>query len=242
VSTIPAKNPLVVFDIETIPDKDHHEGTAFPKALFHQVVAISYLKADITAEDDGVGFFAVDLLRSGGEVASTEQQLVSGFFRFIEKARPRLVTFNGRTFDLPVLRYRALKHGVSAPWFAQGQSRFENYSYRYDVEWHMDLMDALSDFGAAKNASLLELCGLLGIPAKLGIDGSQVQSYFEEGRIEEIRNYCECDVLGTYLVFLKFALFRGELTVEGYEKSIVNLKAHLEGAVAERPYLAAFKL
>lgn len=239
---IAARHPLVVFDIETVPDKDHHEGTAFPKALFHQVVAISYLMADVAQDADGASFYAVDLLRSGGEAASTEDQLVRGFFRFIEKARPRLVTFNGRTFDLPVLRYRALKHAVTAPWFAQGESRFENYSYRYEVEWHVDLMDALSDFGAAKPASLLELCGLLSIPAKLGIDGSQVESYFEEGRIQEIRNYCECDVLGTYLVFLKFALFRGELSEAGYEKSIANLRTYLAGAVAERPYLGAFSV
>ena len=231
-----------MFDIETIPDKDHHEGTTFPKALFHQIVAISYLKADIASDEENTPFFSVDLLRSGGEISSTEDQLVRGFFRFIEKSRPRLATFNGRTFDLPVLRYRALKHGVTAPWFAQGASRFENYSYRYDVEWHVDLMDALSDFGAAKPASLLELCGLLGIPAKLGIDGSQVQTYFEEGRLKEIRDYCECDVLGTYLVFLKFALFRGELTERGYEMSIANLKTYLAGAVQDRPYLSAFQL
>ncbi len=237
---MPGRSPIVVFDIETVPDRKHHDDETFPKALFHEIVAISYLKADITSDADGTIFFQIDALRSGGDASSDEEHLVKGFFRFIERSKPRLVTFNGRSFDLPVLRYRALKYLVSAPWYGQGESRWQNYGQRFSVEWHLDLMDALAEFGASKVAKLAEICELLGIPAKLGIDGSQVEDFYKQGRIAEIRNYCECDVLATYLVFLRFALFRGELSDAGYQRSIVALKDYLAKEVTSRGYLAPF--
>lgn len=145
------REPLVVFDIETVPDTEHHSSDEFPKLPFHKVVAISYLRARTVDGPDG-RYFAIDLVKSGGDISSTEEDLIKGFFQFIEKAKPRLITFNGRGFDLPVLKYRALKYGLSAPWFAQGESRWENYGHRYGVEWHCDVMDALADFGAAIRA------------------------------------------------------------------------------------------
>jgi len=233
------REPLIVFDTETIPDAAHHEGDGFPKPPFHQVVAISFLEAHIEQADSG-SFYAVDFLRTGGDIAYTEAQLIRGFFQYVEKKKPRLVTFNGRGFDLPVLKYRGLKHEVSAPWFAQGVSKWENYGHRYSVDWHCDLMDALADFGATKVTSMEEVCGLLGIPGKLGMDGSQVKEFFEAGKLAEIRNYCETDVLSTYLIFLRFALFRGEITAAGHAASIANLRAHLEVENAGRPHLGRF--
>jgi len=234
-----AREPIVVFDIETIPDGDHHTTDDMPKVLFHRVVAISYLRANAAEGSDG-RYFAVDLLRTGGDVNSTEKELLTGFWQFVEKAKPRLVTFNGRGFDLPVVKYRALKYGIAAPWFAQGDGKWDNYSGRYSVDWHCDLMDALADFGASKACKLSEICDLFGVPSKLGIDGSQVKSYVEAGRLAEVRNYCETDVLATYLVFLRFALFRGELTVAGFQASIAILKAYLTAERAGRSHLGQF--
>ena len=232
-------DPLIVFDIETIPDAAHHTDDSFPKPLFHQVVAISFLEAHLESSESG-SFYAVDLLRSGGDAGYTEAQLIKGFFQYVEKKKPRLVTFNGRGFDLPVLKYRAMKHEVSARWFAQGEGKWDNYQHRYSVDWHFDLMDALADHGASKNAGLDEVCGLLALPGKIGMDGTQVKGFFEAGRIQEIRNYCETDVLSTYLIFLRFALFRGEISAAGHAASIDNLKAYLNAARLERPHLGAF--
>jgi predicted PolB exonuclease-like 3'-5' exonuclease len=234
-----AREPIVVFDIETIPDADHHIGEDMPKALFHKIVAISYLRASVV-ESDGDRHFAIDLLKTGGDVTSPEKELVAGFWQFIEKVKPRLVTFNGRGFDLPVLKYRALKHGIAAPWFAQGEGKWDNYSGRYSVDWHCDLMDALADFGASKACKLSEISSLLGVPSKLGIDGSLVKEYVESGRLAEIRNYCETDVLATYLVFLRFALFRGELTLAGFAASMANVRDHLTIEARTRPHLGLF--
>jgi predicted PolB exonuclease-like 3'-5' exonuclease len=233
------REPLVVFDIETIPDEAHHQGDEFAKLPFHQLVAISYLEARLVPTPDGPSY-AINILRSGGDLQSTEEQLIQGMFRYIEQKKPRLVTFNGRGFDLPVLKYRALKYGVSAPWFARGESRFDNYSYRYGVDWHCDLMDALTDFGGSKAAKLSEICDLLGIPNKLGADGSQIEGLIAEGRLQEVRDYCESDVLSTYLLFLRYALFRGEMSEVGYCASIQNLKEFLESNGSERRNLQMF--
>jgi predicted PolB exonuclease-like 3'-5' exonuclease len=233
------REPIVVFDIETVPDGDHHTTDDMPKVLFHKVVAISYLKANVAQGLDG-RYFSVDMLRTGGDVASSEKDLLAGFWHFIEKSKPRLVTFNGRGFDLPVAKYRALKHGITAPWFAQGEGKWENYSGRYSIDWHCDLMDALADFGASKASKLSEICDLLGVPTKLGLDGSMVKAAVENGRLAEVRNYCETDVLATYLVFLRLALFRGELTPSGFQASIANLKAYLAAERAARPHLGEF--
>ena len=219
------RGPTVVFDIETIPD-EHHIGDEFPKTLHHQVVAISFLEANLVTGADGP-FFQLAELRSGGEVGFSEEQLVRGFFKYIEAKRPRLVTFNGRGFDLPVLKYRALKYGISAPWFARGESKWENYGQRYSVDWHCDLMDAMADFGASRASKLNELCELLGIPSKTGMDGSQVARAIAEARIADVRAYCEEDVVSTYKIFLRYALFRGEISSAGFEASVQNVDHHL---------------
>jgi predicted PolB exonuclease-like 3'-5' exonuclease len=233
------REPLVVFDVETVPDGDHHTTDDMPKVLYHKVVAISYLRASVH-EDDGERYFSVDLLRTGGDLVSTEKDLLAGFWQFVEKSKPRLVTFNGRGFDIPVVKYRALKYGITAPWFAQGEGKWDNYSGRYSVDWHCDLMDALADFGASKACKLSEISSLLGVPSKLGIDGSLVKSYVEAGRLAEIRNYCETDVLATYLIFLRFALFRGELSTAGFQASVANLKRYLSDERASRSHLGEF--
>ena len=212
------RNPVLVFDIETIPDAAHHQGDDFPKPLFHQVVAISYLKAEL-AEGPNGPYFAATAPMSAGESDWTEERLITRFNGIIERLKPRLVTFNGRGFDLPVLKYRALKYGISAPWLCQGQGKWDNYGQRYSVDWHCDLMDALSEFGATKPAKLAEICALLGLPGKSGMDGSQVAAYIAAGRIDEVRAYCEADVLSTYRVFLQYALLRGELGLKGYTNS-----------------------
>jgi predicted PolB exonuclease-like 3'-5' exonuclease len=231
---------IVVFDTETIPDATLHTGDDFPKTLFHQVVAISFLAAHLEPAEGGP-FYAVDELRTGGDVTYSEGQLVKAFFGYIEKKKPRLITFNGRGFDLPLLKYRGLKHDVSAPWFATGEGRFESYLYRYSVDFHFDLMDALTDFGASRAAGLKDICALLAIPAKLGgTDGSQVKELIEAGHLSQVRDYCETDVLSTYLIFLRFALFRGEVSVRGHDLSLANLRTYLTAERSTRPHLGAF--
>ncbi len=179
-------------------------------------------------------------LRCGGEADFTEAQLLEGFFRYFERLKPRLVTYNGRTFDLPVLKYRAMKHGIQAPWLYKGGDRYGNYSYRNNSDWHCDLMDVLSDFGASRAVKLDEVSKVFGFPGKFGIDGSQVAGMYEDGQIKEIRDYCETDVLNTYLVYLRYMLHRADLTKDAYDKAVTDVIGMIEEEKAVRPHLGEF--
>jgi len=258
---------LFVFDIETIPDTEavanltgfdvsdtqerrdeleryHLEITggknAFPRQPFHKVVAISFLEAEIQRGGIGGENYHLRELRSGGEAGFDEKQLLQGFFSYFERLKPRLVSYNGRGFDLPVLKYRAMVHGIQAPWLYEGGDKWNSYQSRYSADWHCDLLEVLSDFGASARGKLNEVCSVLGFPGKFGVDGSDVAAMFDAGRIAEIRDYCETDVLNTYLVYLRLMQHRGTISTESYNQAVADIVALIEAEGAARPHLAEF--
>lgn len=253
---------LFVFDIETIPDTDsvanltgcndtesieykrdllsnyHLEITngqnSFPRQLFHRIVAISALIAQITTSNQSTSYKLLEL-KSAAKEDSTEAELITSFFSTLEKLEPKLITFNGRTFDIPVLKYRAMVHGISCAKFYNLGNKWENYSQRYSSEYHCDLLDILSDYGSSARIKLSEVCSILGFPGKMGVDGSKVTDLFDQGKVNEIRDYCETDVLNTYLVYLRVCVHRGTISKDDYNNAIdqilsfidANNKAHL---------------
>jgi predicted PolB exonuclease-like 3'-5' exonuclease len=254
--------PVLVFDIETIPDvqglrtlhghaaglsdadvaeaafaaRREKSGTDFLQHHLHRIAAISCVFRD----DDG---FRV---RSIGSLADGEPKLVHDFFRIIEKYTPQLVSWNGGGFDLPVLNYRALIHGVCAArfWEAGNEDRdfkWNSYLARYHTR-HTDLMDVLAMYTGRANAPLDELAKLCGFPGKMGVDGSQVWNLFQQGRLGEIRDYCETDVVNTYLVYCRFQLMRGDMTPAAYEAEMNLVRASLAALDGAhwKTYLAAW--
>jgi predicted PolB exonuclease-like 3'-5' exonuclease len=220
-------NPsVIVWDLETVPDlagfaaandlvgKPDADiraelGNKFPKHIYHTIICIGALVAH--RESD---YWAVDALGAPHVGERTEKQLIASFCNRIAELKPQLVTFNGNNFDLPVLRYRAMIHGVSAPGLAA-----RLYFNRY-TEDAVDLCDILSSFASHTKASLNELSKIMGLPGKPeGIDGNEVERYFLEGRIKEIADYCEVDVVNTYRVWLRYELFRGTLSQNAFEIS-----------------------
>jgi predicted PolB exonuclease-like 3'-5' exonuclease len=164
----------------------------------------------------------------------------------IEKYTPQLVSWNGGGFDLPVLHYRALVHGVAAPrYWDLGQDdrefKFNNYIGRYHMR-HIDLMDVLAMYQARANAPLDALAKLCGFPGKLGMDGGKVWDAYCDGQIDEIRNYCETDVVNTYLMYCRFQMMRGGFTPGAYADEINFVKNALaqESSPHWPEYLAAF--
>jgi predicted PolB exonuclease-like 3'-5' exonuclease len=164
----------------------------------------------------------------------TEAELIASFVEKITELRPRLVTYNGNAFDLPVLRYRAMVNRVSAPGLSA-----RDYFRRY-TEDALDLCDVLSSFDARSKVSLNDLCRILSLPGKPeGMDGSQVERYVNEGRIAEVAAYCESDVVNTYRVFLIHELFTGRLTSETLAESEDDLRNYLAARVATKAHYAA---
>ncbi len=218
---------FLVLDIETIPDPELVWDAAvegFPPPPFHQVVALGVLWLDADHQFLKLGAF-------GGEedAPPDESKVLQEFADFIGERFPTMVTFNGRRFDLPVLANRMLKHGVPFPAYYAGRSGRVDYRYRFSDEGHMDLADLLTDFGASRMPSLDALAQLVGMPGKMGVDGSKVQSMHEQGKHAEIRDYCLHDVVQTTFVFLRTELLRGRMTRDEYRERAQSLWDALEG-------------
>lgn len=230
----------LVFDIETIPDVAGVRRLHDLESGLSDAEVAEYVFQKRRAQT-GNDFLPLHLQRviviscvlrddrqlrvwSLAEPESGEGQIIQRFFDGVEKLTPQLVSWNGGGFDLPVLHYRGLIHGVTAPRYwelgeAERDFKWNNYISRYHMR-HLDLMDLLAMYQPRANAPLDELAKLMGFPGKLGMDGGQVWSAYQEGRIGEIRDYCETDVLNTYLVLVKFRLMRGELASEEYAAEI----------------------
>src|SRR6478752_7842169 len=236
---------VIVWDLETVPDlagfaaannltgKSDAEvreaiGDKFPKHIYHSIVCIGALVAHRE-----VDHWAVDAVGAPHVGERSEKQLITAFCDKIAELSPQLVTFNGNSFDLPVLRYRAMIQRVSAPGLS-----LRPYFNRY-TEDAIDLCDVLSSFSPQNKASLHELCRVMGLPGKPGgIDGSEVEKYVREGRIAEVAAYCETDVVNTYRVWLRYELFRGRLTENGLRGSETNLSDYIRSHSNTKPHLA----
>jgi predicted PolB exonuclease-like 3'-5' exonuclease len=258
---------LFVFDIETIPDlkaaknllnmpsaseielqqgliKYHLDLTdqknSFLRQPFHKIITISFLEAEIVRDFNGQEFYRITDIRSGGDLASTEEHLVKGFFSHLKKNLSRLVSFNGKNFDLPVLKYAAMKHGIEAGWLYKTGDKWNNYNQRYSLDWHCDLADAFSDFGASARVKMNELCAAFSLPGKIGVDGSMVNEFYEQGRLQEIRDYCETDVLNTYLLYLTYQQHTGTISADSFVKSKKELREFLEKKAKEKKHFSEF--
>ena len=236
---------LLVFDIETVPDRTlvpaPEEGVKepFAKTIHHQVVAISFLTANII-RTEGIERYEIQECRSGGILTSTEPELLRGFWSTIERDGPRVVSWNGRSFDLPVLTQRALLHGVPTHFWHQAGTKFETYRHRYSTDWAYDLMDALGEHGAARSLKLDETALAIGMPGKMGHDGSQVAQLYADGRLDDIRHYCEMDVLNLAGIYFRWAYVVGKTDVEGYESAVADLMQLLDEQRFDRPHLGEF--
>lgn len=248
----------LVFDIETVPDTTSgaklHEldgltdqdiakamfakrvqktgGTDFLPPHLHRIVAISA----VLRHGDSVKVWSL------GDEESTEAELVTRFYDGIDRYTPTLVSWNGNGFDLPVLHYRSLLHGVPARRYWESgdddrEFRYNNYLNRY--HWrHIDLMEVLSGFSPRAFAPLHEIAVMLGFPGKMGMSGADVWDNFVAGKRRQIRAYCETDVLNTFLVYLKWEMVRGVLTADKFAHECDLLKAWL--AQSGQEHFAAF--
>ncbi|MFT5172462.1 MAG: putative PolB exonuclease-like 3'-5' exonuclease [Gammaproteobacteria bacterium] len=254
---------VFVFDLETVPDvaagrrihglPDSLSDNSVADAMFairrskvghdflplhlHRIVAISVVLR--TADRFKVW--------SLGEQGATEAELITRFFGGLERFSADLVSWNGGGFDLPVLHYRALLHGIAAPrYWDTGEDdqsmRWNNYLSRFHQR-HTDLMDVLAAYQPRANAPLDQIATMCGFPGKLGMSGANVWDAFMDGGIADIRAYCETDVVNTFLLWLRYQLIRGRLLQSAYDQEICAVRAALEKDNAShwQAFLAAWR-
>jgi predicted PolB exonuclease-like 3'-5' exonuclease len=254
--------PTLVFDIETIPDvaglRKLHDlpadladsevaefafqkqraknGSDFLPHFLQRVAVISCAMRS----DEGFRVWSL------AEPKLNEGEIIQRFFSGIEKYTPQLVSWNGGGFDLPVLHYRGLIHNVTAARYwemGEGDSRdardfkWNNYISRYHAR-HTDLMDLLAMYSGRANAPLDDLAKLMGFPGKLGMDGSAVWQGWLDGKVDDIRDYCETDVVNTYLVWLRFQQMRGAMTPAEHDDELAFVKQQLSSV--NQPHWQAF--
>ncbi len=150
---------------------------------------------------------------------------------------PCFVTFNGRGFDLPMMELAAYRYGLPLPdWFAVHSKSFDQPRSRYNSKFHLDLYDLLTNNGATRFTGGLNLASsLLGKPGKMGTKGDMVQDLYEAGKLAEINQYCRCDVLDTYFVFLRTMLLIGNLTLEEEQNLVKDAKIWITQNLEQSP-------
>lgn len=249
---------VLVFDIETIPDvvtirklhkledkltdqevvdwinakTQEERGTTFLPIHLHKVACISAVMARGTS----IKVWTI------GEEESSESDIIQRFYAGIEKYTPTIISWNGTGFDLPVLHYRAMHHKISAPrYWETGDNdqgfKWNNYISRYHAR-HLDLLDVLALFNTRAFVKLDEAAVLMGFPGKMGQSGASVWDQYAAGGLKDIRDYCETDVLNTYLMYLRFELMRGHFMPNEYDAHCDRLKQYL--ADEDKSHLTQF--
>jgi len=213
----------LVFDTEAILDpavpyvpRGETKPDFLPSVSHWQVVALGCMMfgSSTSAKNPSVRIYTPERL---GCIEGNEFDVLAKFADMFANSEgaPRMVTFNGRGFDLPLIVARCFHHGIA--WLYYYNTR--DVRYRYSADRHLDLMDYLADHGATRASRLDAWAKLCGFPGKVGVDGSEVAKLVAEGQLEAVKNYCLCDVVQTAAVFLRFERLRGHLTVEGYRES-----------------------
>lgn len=246
----------LIFDVESVADGQLVSRLRFPGENLEPGPAIARYRQELLDkyDSDFIPYtfqlpVAVVVAKVSGDfrlvdlVALDEPQFRShviceNFWRGWEAyRRPTLVSFNGRSFDLPLLELAAFRYGLSVPnWFSIAARSYEQPRNRYNTVSHLDLHDILTNFGASRFSGGLNLAAnLLGKPGKIDVQGYMVQDLYNEGRLVEITDYCRCDVLDTYFVFLRAMVLLGHLALEREQEIVAETKEWLDAHSAERP-------
>lgn len=254
---------ICIFDIESIPDvellrqvygysgdcldvcnqallaQEEKSGYSFLPLSFHKIISIASVLADDYGKFIKVGHFAANV-----GIENREEILLQEFGAFLNKRNPRLISFNGRGFDMPLIAIRALKYNINLSGYYEvdnpslGKNKWENYRQRYSERFHLDLFDVLGNYGAIKNFDLDSVCKMAGIMGKYEIHGEHVyELIFKENNLAKVDFYCQSDVLNTYWLFLKFELTKGMIQLEHYLENLVLMRDNL---AYNAPYTKAF--
>lgn len=252
---------LCVFDCESVPDVEllrdvygysgddmevcneafeaqmQNTQSSFLPLPFHKIITISALICDDFGRFIKLGNYAKD--------SKNEGEIISEFINYLNKNNPKLVSFNGRGFDLPLIMLRAMKYDLSAEAYfesdnaAFNKNKWDNYRARYSENFHIDLLDSLSSFGVARNMRLDVVCKMLKIPGKFDTSGDDVFRLFYEGEYKKIDEYCQSDVINTYWLFLKYQLLQGRISLEDYH-SLLGI--FLDKLPKDKSYSKVFEL
>lgn len=258
------KPAFLVFDVETVVDGRLVQRVRYPEDVsLTPAEAVAKQRSELLDKSGGKSDFipqtfhvpvSVAIAKVAADFALMEfttldrpkfrpQVITRKFWKgWTAYGQPTLVTFNGRGFDLPVLELSAYRYGVPVPnWFNATGSQYQQPRNRFNTAAHLDLQDFIGNQGAAQVQGGLNLCAiLLGKPGKMDTKGSMVQDLWERGERERIDDYCQCDVLDTYFVFLRTRVLAGQISVERERQLVERAHAWVTEASAHNLALAEY--
>ncbi len=252
---------FLVFDTESVADGELVSKLRYPGEGLKPKAAVDRYRSELMAKHDSdfipytfqiptavavakvsADFRIIDVVALD-EPKYRPHILTEHFWRGWEKyGRPTLVSFNGRTFDVPLLELSAFRFGLPIPtWFALQAKSFEQPRNRFNLDAHIDLQEMLTNFGSTRFTGGLNLASnLIGKPGKMDVQGDMVQDMFDAGRLKEINDYCRCDVLDTYFVFLRSRVVLGQLSLDEEQGIVAETKTWLLKRAKETPAYGAY--
>jgi predicted PolB exonuclease-like 3'-5' exonuclease len=254
MTSSPSAVQYLVFDVESVADAELVARLRYPGESIEPVEAVRRYRGELTEKYNSdfiphtfqipvsvavakvaANFRLIDLVVLD-EPEFRPHVIVENFWRGWEKyRRPTLVSFNGRGFDLPLLELAAFRYGLSIPaWFPPGAKAYDQPRNRYNLQSHIDLCELLTNFGSTRFVGGLNLAAnILGKPGKMDVQGHMVQDIYDEGRLAEINDYCRCDVLDTYFVFLRTRVLAGRLSLDTEQQIIADTKRWIDEKSAD---------
>jgi 3'-5' exonuclease len=254
-----AARPDLVFDIETIPDAalcrnvygepgmnddeaialaleklNRTESGILPEAFQRPIVIVACLL------DYKSGQVKPHLFIEGRPRSPDEEALLTNFWRTIEPEKAsadlrRLVSFNGKGFDMRVVETRSLQYpSISCAAYFKPAEKFDTYRHKYSDDEHLDLIDFIPNYGSKAGYSLRTVASLIGLPGKDVMDGSQVYPAYLEGGIMRIAAYCLEDVIQTTLIKLRLDRLRGILEYPETQRRIAWFLDSMEKFLVEQ--------
>jgi predicted PolB exonuclease-like 3'-5' exonuclease len=251
----------LVFDIESVADGQLVSRLRYPGEGLDPAAAIARYREELLAENGKdfipytyqvpislvVATLGRDLslqnLVALDEQQSRPHEITKQFWAgWLKNQRPRLVSFNGRGFDIPLLELCAFRYGIPIPdWFAEDARNFDQPRYRYNTAAHFDLHEWLTNSGASRFTGGLSLAAnLIGKPGKMDVAGHMVQDLWDAGKAAEIHDYCRGDVLDTYFVFLRSRVVAGDIDLKREHALIEQAREWIEKKAETSPGLARY--
>ncbi len=249
----------LVFDVESVPDSKLIKKVRYPEEEIDESGAVLKFQQELLEGSNGVSDFipvtfqypisiCIAKIREDFSLADIvtldkpqyrPAEMVRLFWHGVENLynHASLVTFNGRGFDIPLLELMAFRYGYTVKRHFKDKWAGRN---RYGTK-HVDLQDFLSNYNAIRmNGGLNLLAKVLGKPGKMSTKGDEVYGMFQQGKIQEINDYCIHDVLDTYFIFLRTRVLLGELTIEKEQEIVKQTKAFVYVNIDRIPALKEY--
>lgn len=214
------------------------EKSDFPPLPLHQILIPTLLIANIVRSEQFETSYQVTHLYS--QYGAPEAGMLSAMVGWLSDARPRLLSYAGRSFELPLLKMRCMRHSVKYGVYWLVGDKYDNYDHRYASHWNVDMMDVLSGHGASRPSKLREVAAMCRLPVSGLPNGKEILPTYLKGDLLKIRNFSELKALTTFLIYAHWQRLKCVIPDTGFEETVKSVIAFILTHGSDRPHLADY--